>query len=204
MTGSQQSGQPASETSPQRLLETLKKSATALARAGVPFALAGGGAAYARGAALPTHDVDFVVMEQDADAAAKALAAQGMRIVHPPEGWLIKAYDGDCMVDLIFRIADEPVTEQLLQRAETREVSAVRMPVLSGTDLALSWLRSFSEHHADFAGALTSVRPLREQVDWQAVREQTRGAPFAEAFLVLLERLQVIPPGGGHGKGEGP
>ena len=195
MTGSQdQAGPAGAGPDSQQLLESMKRCATALARAGIPFALAGGAAAYARGAGPPSHDIDFVLCEADIDAAAKELAERGMRIVHPPEGWLVKAFDAGSMVDLIFRIAGEPVTAELLDRAEVREVAAVRMPVLSGTDLVLSWLRSFSEHHADFAGALTSVRPLREQVDWQEVRARTRGSPFAGAFLFLLERLEVIGP----------
>jgi predicted nucleotidyltransferase len=180
------------------LLEAMKKAATAMKRAGLPFALAGGGAAYARGAAMPTHDIDFVILEEDADAVAKALADSGMRIAHPPEGWLIKAYDGDSMVDLIFKIADEPVTPELLARAEQLEVSAVRMPVLDATDLVLSWLRAFSEHHADFAATLTLVRPVREQADWNKIRRETRDSPFAHAFLTLLEGLRVLPGGRGQ------
>jgi hypothetical protein len=56
----------------------------------------------------------------------------------------------------------------------------------------LSWMRSFSEHRADFAGVLTCVRPLREQVDWDAVRREAGQSAFARAFLVLLEGLGVI------------
>lgn len=197
MTGSQRSGDgPGAEAGAEQLLETMKKCAAAMSGAGIPFALAGSAAAYARGGGVPTHDIDFVLLEEDADAAAKVLADGGMRIVRPPEGWLVKAYDGDSMVDLIYRLAGRPVTTQLLQRTDSLEVAAVRVPVLSGTDLVLSWLGSFSEHHADFAGALTCVRPLREQVDWATVREQTRGDAFAEAFLLLLERLGVIAAAG--------
>src|SRR5947209_5976260 len=94
------------------LLETMKKAATVLRTAGLPFALAGGAAAYARGAAPPLH-------------------------------------------------------------------------------------------HADFADALTSVRPMREQVDWDRVRRETSGSAFARAFLVLLEGLGVIGgPGAEPGTGD--
>ena len=175
------------------LVETLKKAATVLREAGIPYALAGGGAAYARGAAPPVHDVDFVILEKDADAAAKVFGAAGMTVERPPEGWLIKAFDGELMIDLIYHLAGEPVTWQLLDRAELLNVAAMQMPVLDATDLALSWLRSFSEHHADFAATLTCIRPMREQVDWDVVREQTTAAPFARAFLILLEDLEILP-----------
>jgi hypothetical protein len=182
-------------TDQESLLETMKAAAAGLREAGVAFALAGGFAAYARGAAVPTHDIDFVIGRQDAAAAAAALAAQGMRIAEPPEGWLIKAFDGPRMVDLIFELAGHPDTGAVLARATEMDVAAVRMPVLVATDLVISWLCAFSEHYADFADTLTYVRPLREQVDWHEVRRQTCDSPFAEAFLLLLHRLQVLPPG---------
>lgn len=174
------------------LLESMKKAATVLRQAGIRFVLAGGGAAYARGAAPPVHDIDFALAEADVKAAAQALAASGMTIEYPPEGWLVKAFDGSQMIDLIHRLGGVPVTGELLDRAEEFEVAAIRLPVLGATDLVLSWLRSFSEHRADFAATLTCVRPLREQVDWAVVRQEAGQSAFARAFLVLLEGLRVI------------
>jgi hypothetical protein len=185
------------------LLETMKRAATVLRQAGLPFALAGGAAAYARGAAPPLHDVDFVIGQADAEAAAHALAASNMKIERPPEGWLIKAFDGDQMVDLIYFLGGVPVTREMLDRAEEMDVEAIRLPVLDATDLVVSWLRSFSEHHADFADTLTNVRPMREQVDWDRVRRETSGSAFARSFLVLLEGLGVIDgPGTEPGTGD--
>src|SRR5690606_22783664 len=69
----------------------------------VHFALAGGCAVYAHGGPASEHDVDVFVTEQDAPEARKVLVAAGMRAVNPPEDWLLKVYDGDCLVDLIFR-----------------------------------------------------------------------------------------------------
>jgi hypothetical protein len=180
------------EGSPFQLLDTLKKAATVLREAEVPFALAGGGAAYARGGGLPVHDVDFVLREEDVDTAAGAFGKSGMRVERPPEGWLIKAFDGDRMVDLIFRLAGHPDMQALLDRADEVSVAAVPMLVLSATDLVISFLGAFSEHHADFAVTLTCIRPMREQVDWARVRRETAGSAFAAAFLVLLRELGVL------------
>lgn len=181
------------DNAPFPLIGTLKRAATVLRDAGVPFALAGGAAAYARGAAPPVHDVDFLIREQDAGTAEQAFEKQGIRVEVPPEGWLVKAYDsGDRMVDLIFRLAGHPDTGAVLDRAEEMNVAAVTMPVLSATDLVVAWLASFSEHHADFAAALTCIRPLREQVDWDRVRSESAGSPFSAAFLVLLRELRII------------
>jgi hypothetical protein len=180
------------EGSPLLLIETLKKAATVLRDEGLHFALAGGAAAYARGAAPPMHDVDFVIRESDTDAVTTAFQTRGMTVERPPEGWLLKTYDEGRMVDLIFRLTGHPDMAAVLRRAEEISVAAVPMPVLSATDLTVAWLASFSEHHADFSGTLTCVRPLREQVDWERVRAETTGNPFASAFLVLLRELRVV------------
>lgn len=51
-------------------------------------------------------------------------------------------------------------------------------------------------HRCDFSELLPFARALREQIDWEQVREETKDSPYAEAFLVLIERLDII--GRGH------
>ena len=86
------SKQPPAETT--EITETLKRAAAALRGADVPFALAGSVAAWARGGPSPCNDLDFAIREEDADRAERALADYGMRTERPPEGWLLKAWDG--------------------------------------------------------------------------------------------------------------
>jgi len=47
-------------------------------------------------------------------------------------------------------------------------------------------------HRCDFSELLPFARALREQIDWQQVRDETKHSPYAEAFLVLVERLDII------------
>ncbi|SDQ34210.1 nucleotidyltransferase family protein [Thermostaphylospora chromogena] len=178
------------------ILETLKRAGSGLKEAGVRFALAGGCAAYARGAAPSLHDVDFALVEEDVPAAFDALRTLGFHTRKPPEDWLVKAYDGDHLVDLIFRVSDRPVTPDLIKRAEPLQVAAVILPVLEATDLVVSWLLPMSEHSCDYGSMLPQVRALREQVDWDRVASVVAGSPYASTFLVLLERLKVLsgPP----------
>ena len=175
----------------EELREALKKVAVALKEAGLPFALGGGYAAWALGGPEPDHDVDFVVAEQDAQRAERALAEAELRVEHPPEDWLFKVFSGSAMVDVLFRIAGDPVQPDLLERAVELEVLSIRMPVLSSTDTIASKLVALSEHSCDLAKVLPSARALREQVDWGAVRTTTKGNPYAEACLFLLERLGI-------------
>ncbi|MFD1536538.1 nucleotidyltransferase [Nonomuraea guangzhouensis] len=174
------------------ILDTLKRASSGLKDAGVKFALAGGCAAYARGAAPSLHDVDFVLTEHDVPAALEALRGIGFTTAKPPEDWLVKAYDEDRLVDLIFRVSDQPITDELLDRAEPMTASAVIVPVLEATDLVISWLLPLSEHACDYGALLPQVRALREQVNWPRVAAVVAGSPYATTFLTLLERLAVL------------
>ncbi|HEX8855208.1 MAG TPA: hypothetical protein VF752_06365, partial [Thermoleophilaceae bacterium] len=84
------------------IVQTTKRAGAALRDADVPFLLGGGLAAWAHGGPESCKDVDLIVREEDAEAALDALGQAGMRPERPPEGWLLKAHDGDVLVDLIF------------------------------------------------------------------------------------------------------
>ena len=185
------------------LREVLKLAAVALKRAGVEFALGGGYAAWARGAPEPTHDVDFVVSEHDAARAAEALREAGLDVVQPPEDWLFKAYHNGAMVDVVHRLNGRTVDSAVLASADEQEVCSVRMPVLAMTDVMASKLNALNEKACDFSRLLPVARAVREQVDWGAVRERTAGNDYAFAFLVLVERLGIAPPGDAPGGATG-
>ena len=85
------------------LEDALKKSAAALREADVPFLLGGSLASWARGGPETRHDLDLVIKPEDVERALAALEEAGMRPEDPPEEWLVKAWDGDTLVDLIFR-----------------------------------------------------------------------------------------------------
>ena len=176
------------------LIETMKRSAAALRDAKVPFLLGGGLASWARGGPPTDHDVDFLVRERDVERAEEALAAAGLRLERPPEGWLVKAWDGDVLVDLIFEPTTGPVTEEVIERGEEREVLATPMRVMALEDVMVTKLLALGETHLDLAGPLGVARPLREQIDWADVRRRTDGSPYARAFFALAEELGVVEP----------
>jgi hypothetical protein len=177
----------------ERLLETVRTCAAALRDADVPHALTGGLAVWARGGPKTEHDVDFLVRPEDADRGQQALADAGLRPEDPPEDWLLKAHDGDVLVDLIFRPSGGPVTQEWLDRAEELEVMAIRMPVASLDDVLVTKLLSLTEQDPDFGPSLEIARSVREQIDWDAVRARTEHSPFAKAFLVLVDELGIAP-----------
>ena len=187
----------------QDLREALKAVAVALKREGVPFALMGGYAVWARGGPEPDHDVDILVAEEDAGEAARVLAEGGFHVVHPAEDWLFKVFVDDALVDVIFRASGVPADRELLARATEEEVLSVQMPVLPATELVVQRLNAMREHYCDFAAQLPVARALREQVDWDEVRRVTAENDFAAALLFLLERLRIIGPEGSGRAPEG-
>ena len=176
------------------IAESMKKAAGALRDAEIPALLGGGLAAWARGGPFSDHDVDFLVKPDDVDRALEALEGAGMSTERPPEGWLVKAYDGDVLVDLIFAPATGPVTDELIARGEEREVLSTTMRVMALEDVMVTKLVALDETHLDFAGALDIARSLREQIDWSEVRERTKDSPYAKAFFTLVEQLGIVDP----------
>ncbi len=173
------------------LLATMKKAGAALRDADVRFALGGGLAVWARGGPRTEHDVDFFVLPEDAERAQEALVTAGLRPERPPEGWLLKAWDGDVLVDLIFEPMGGPVDEELLGRAEVMDVAAVKMPVAAMEDVVVTKLLALNEQRLDYSSVLETARSVREQLDWDAIRRRTDESPYARAFMTLVEELGV-------------
>jgi len=171
------------------LREALKRVAVALKETDVPFALAGGYAAWARGAPEAGHDVDFLVRPDDVERVRQALADDGFDVVSPPEDWLFKVGTDGVTVDVLHRAAHRGSVERLLDHATPVAVLSVEMPVLTATGVVVEKLSALDEHYCDFGAVLPVVRALREQVDWNVVRTETEGNPFAASLLHLAGLL---------------
>jgi hypothetical protein len=187
----------ASETGPpfEELILTLKRAVAALRAAEVPHLLAGGLAIWARGGPERDHDLDFLVKEDDVEAALQALVDAGMTAERPPEDWLLKAYDGNgVLVDLIFRPSEQPVTDEMIARGDELEVQAIKVQVVAAGDVLVSKLLALREHELDFDTLIEMTRAVREQVDWDEVRARTEHSPFARAFFTLVDGLELIEP----------
>jgi hypothetical protein len=176
------------------LIAAMKLASAALRDAEIPHLLGGGLAAWARGGPPTEHDVDFFVREEDAERALQALVDRGMRAERPPEGWLLKAWCGETLIDLIFRPSGGPIGDEHFERSEVLEVMAQPLPVASLEDVMVMKLLALTELEPDFGSVLELARSLREQIDWQAVRAQTGSSPFARAFFTLVEELEIVDP----------
>lgn len=180
----------------------LKQTASTLEDADIDFCLIGSLSAWVRGAAESSHDIDFGVKPSDQLTAAAALEAAGFVIQVPPETWLFKAWTGDpnaegsIMVDFITGPSGMPITDEVLGRADWMDVLAHKMRVLDPTDLLTMKLLSLREQHLNYTSTISTARSIREQIDWEKLRERTMWSPYAAAFFVMCEGLQICPPAG--------
>ena len=175
----------------EQILDAMKVAAAVLRDGGIPFALAGGLAVYARGGPPTEHDVDFMIRQEDAERAVQCLEEAGFRVERPPEGWLYKVFDAnDSMIDLIFAPNSRPERVQgILDRATELEIYAITMPVMTATDVLESKLRTLKEHEANYDDVLEIARTCREQIEWEALRAHVGDSPYAKAFFTLADEL---------------
>ena len=157
------------------LREALKHVAVALKDIGVPFALTGGYAVWARGGPEPVHDADFVIAESDAELVRRALSERGLDVRQPPEDWLFKVHFDDVFVDVLHRMSSDPTTREDVEESDQVEVLSIEMPVLSATSVFVHKLNALDEHHCDLSRVIPVARALREQIDWAEVRRRRSG-----------------------------
>ena len=174
------------------IVETLRLAAAALREGDVRYCLSGSVASWARGGPETVNDLDLIVHPPDLDKAVSALEGLGWRSETPPEGWLVKVWNGDVLVDLIHTVTGYDDVDEILDRAEVMRVASLDVPVAQMEDVLTPKLLAFDEHYLDYAGALRAARALREQIDWALLREKTCHSPYAVGFFGLLEALDII------------
>jgi Uncharacterised nucleotidyltransferase len=171
--------------------DAMKKAVAALRDADIPFLIGGSLASWARGGPESRKDLDLMVKPDDAERALDALEQAGMRPERPPEEWLFKAYDGDILIDVIFRPRGIDITDEVIERGDELHVLGITIPVMAIEDVLATKLLSLDEHGLDYSSSLQIARALREQIDWRALRSRTQGSPYAAAFFTLVDELDV-------------
>jgi hypothetical protein len=193
---------PEDEASFEAIKATLKRCTQALEGADVEFMVGGSLAAWARGGPETRNDLDLMIRPSDADRALEALEGAGMRTERPPEQWLHKAWDGEVLIDLIFELLAvehegspaerRPIDGRLFERADDLRVFGVVVSVMSLEDVLATKLLALEPHSLDYESSLAIARALREEIDWEEVRELTSQSPYAKAFFALLVELDII------------
>ncbi len=133
-----------------------------------------------------------MVRPEHAEQALAALERAGMEPERPPEEWLLKAWDGDVLVDLIFGPAGLELDDEVFARGERLRVLGMNVDVLAIEDVVTTKLMAMDERAIRYESLLQIARAVREQIDWDAVRARTASSPFSRPFFVLLEELEII------------
>jgi hypothetical protein len=177
----------------EELTDSLKRSIAALEQRDVTYLLGGGLGCWARGGPPSSNDIDLMVKREDAERAQQALAEVGMRPERPPEQWLLKAWDGEILIDLIFEPSGMRIDDAVIGRGERLSVMAMDVEVMNLDDILITKLMALDEHSADYGDLILITRSLREQIDWGRLREETASSPFAVAFFALADGLEICP-----------
>jgi hypothetical protein len=170
---------------------TFKRAVAALREAEIPFLVGGTLASWARGGPEPRKDLDIMVMPEDSERALAALAGIGMKPERSEEEWLLKARDGDVVVDVIHEPKGMTIDQGVLDRGEEMDLLAMGVRVMALEDVMVSKLLALSDHELDLESPLQIARSVREQIDWNAVAARTSESPYARAFLTLVEELGI-------------
>src|SRR3954454_3538426 len=179
------------EASFDAICATFKRCCAALRDAEIRFMLGGGLAAWARGGPRSQKDPDPMVAPDDVERALDVLVDLGPRPERPPEEWLLKAWDGELLVDLIHHPRGLPLTDEVFARADEMPVLSLTVPVMAIEDVLDAKLLALDERSLDYASVLGIARALREQIYWPLLRARTEESPYARAFYALVEELDV-------------
>jgi hypothetical protein len=171
----------------------MKRAIAALEAERIPCLLGGGMGCWAYGGPPSSKDLDLMVKASDAERALRALEGAGMRSERPAEQWLLKAWDGDVLIDLIFDPIGVPITDEVIERGQVLGVGGMEVRVMALDDILATKLLAFDEHSLDYRPSLQIARALRERIDWSRLRRRVAHSPYARAFLALVEELGIAP-----------
>jgi hypothetical protein len=171
--------------------DATKKSAAALEADGIPYLLGGGLGCFAHGGPPSTNDIDLFILPEDADRALEAMDKAGLRTETPPEQWLVKAWDGDILIDLIFGPSGLEMNEEVLARGEVLGLYGMDLQVMALDDILVTKLMALDEHSLDLTQLLLIARALRENIDWESIDRRTASSPYSRPFFALARALEL-------------
>ena len=162
----------------------------ALRDAGVPF-LVGGAYASERYTGLERHtkDFDVFVRPRDRDPALGALAAAGYRTELTQPHWLAKAFNGEDVLDVIFRSLNgvAEVDDEWFDHAVAGEVLGLPAWVAPAEEILLTKALVMERERYDGADVAHLLRARGQELDWPRLLRR-----FGQHWPVLLGHLVLF------------
>ena len=156
----------------------------------VPFLVGGAWAmAFYTGIKRNTKDLDLYVSSEDIPSILDLFHQSGYRVEKRYSHWLAKIFDGDDLIDLIYRAGNGlcKVDDSWLERAQNREMFGVQVRVAAPEELI--WMKAYIMERERYDGADVAhfLLSCADQIDWKHLL-----ARFGEDWPVLLVHLVLF------------
>ena len=183
---------PADESSFQSVL---RDAVQAIEGGGIPFLILGGIASALVGRPRWTHDIDFLVLPDDALRALQALRQAGFETEETDPVWIYKGFKQGVLVDVIFMVMGGVYLDQeMLDHAVIRAHEGLPLRIPCPEDQlvikAIVHREETSRHWFDALGIIA-----RSDLDWDYVLHRSRrGARRLLSLLIYAQSNDILVP----------
>jgi hypothetical protein len=158
---------------------------------GKPFMLAGAfSLASYTGFWRNTKDLDFYVLPEDRDAIVEALTRAGFTDYYDTlpyvRHWIYRAHKGDCIVDIIWAMANQraQVDSEWFERAPEVTVRGEVLRVVPAEELLWCKLYVLQKDRCDWGDVINLIHSLGGDLDWEHLVERLDGdVPLLSGLL---------------------
>jgi hypothetical protein len=185
----------------------LREAVETVEKAGFPFLVLGGLASSLVGRLRWTHDIDFLVLPEDARDVLAALRDAGFTTEETDPVWIYKAFKDDIMVDIIFMVMggiylDEEMRAHSIERSipipspsgAGQGAGALRIRIPSPEDqIVIKGIVHREETSRHWFDALAILG--RAELDWTYLLRRARvGARRILALLIYAQSSDILVP----------
>jgi hypothetical protein len=120
-----------------------------------------------------TKDIDFYILPGDREAFIEALRRAGFRDYYErlpyDRNWIYRSYRGDCIVDLIWAMANQraQVDEEWFEHAPEIHVRGQALKVAPAEELLWCKLYVLQRDRCDWPDVLNLIHSLGSDLDWE-------------------------------------
>jgi predicted nucleotidyltransferase len=176
----------------ERFNRVLGETVEAMEEARVRYAFIGGIASGGLGRPRSTHDIDLIVMPDDAETALRSLAKRGFKVERTDPSWLYKGFKENILVDIIFKSKGEIYLDnEMYQRLVKAEFHGKELKLVAPEDLLIIKAVAHGEltpsHWHDAIGLLSHAT-----IDWEYLLRRARRAPRRVLSLLLYAQSNDV------------
>ncbi len=173
----------------------LREAVETVEKAGFPFLVLGGLASSLVGRLRWTHDIDFLVLPEDARDVLEALRGAGFTTEETDPVWIYKAFKDDIVVDIIFMVMGGIyLDDEMRAHSIERDYDGLRIRIPSPEDqIVIKGIVHREETSRHWFDALAILG--RAELDWTYLLRRARvGARRILALLIYAQSSDILVP----------